>query len=154
MYRYEMDPTRTVGATEQTWDEGRTDGRTNRRTDRRSETNIPPQQLSCVEGITKKWKQYTTCIFMKRQSGIPLRQHKYTSGKHIHLNSSKMKVTLDVRMKCDFVQFYVFWRIGLFLHGQLYYQDDWVWDPLVTQGKDHRQRLTLQILLEEHCTKN
>ena len=27
MYKYEMDPTRTVGATEQTRDAGRTDGR-------------------------------------------------------------------------------------------------------------------------------
>ena len=28
MYKYEMDPTRTVGATERTRDAGRTDGRT------------------------------------------------------------------------------------------------------------------------------
>ena len=28
MYKYEMDPTRTEGATERTWDAGRTDGRT------------------------------------------------------------------------------------------------------------------------------
>ena len=28
MYRYEMDPTRTVGATERTQDAGQTDGRT------------------------------------------------------------------------------------------------------------------------------
>ena len=28
MYKYEMDPTRTVGATERTWDVGRTDGQT------------------------------------------------------------------------------------------------------------------------------
>ena len=34
MYKYEMDPTRTVGATERTRDAGQTDGR--------SETNIPP----------------------------------------------------------------------------------------------------------------
>ena len=38
MYKYEMDPTRTVGATEWTQDVWRTDGRT----DRLSETNIPP----------------------------------------------------------------------------------------------------------------
>ena len=37
MYKYEMDPTRTVGATEQTWDAGRKDGRT----DGQSETNTP-----------------------------------------------------------------------------------------------------------------
>ena len=39
MYKYEMDPTWTVGATEQTRDAGRTD--------RRSETNIPPTTLLC-----------------------------------------------------------------------------------------------------------
>ena len=43
MIKYQMDPTRTVGATEWTWDAGRTEGRTDSRTDRRSETNIPPQ---------------------------------------------------------------------------------------------------------------
>ena len=37
MYEYEMDPTRTVGATEQTRDAGRTD----RRTDGWREINIP-----------------------------------------------------------------------------------------------------------------
>ena len=48
MYKYEMDPTRTVGATERTYDAGRTrdgrrmDGRAVGRTDGRSETNIPP----------------------------------------------------------------------------------------------------------------
>ena len=40
MYTYEMDPTRTEGATERTRDAGRTD----RRTDGRSETNTPPPQ--------------------------------------------------------------------------------------------------------------
>ena len=39
MYKYEMDPLRTVGATERTRDAGRTDGR--------SETNIPPTTLLC-----------------------------------------------------------------------------------------------------------
>ena len=38
MHRYEMDPTRTVGATERTQDAGRTDGR--------SETNIPPNNFA------------------------------------------------------------------------------------------------------------
>ena len=53
MYKYEMDPTRTVGATEQTRDAGQTDrqtdgqteGQTDRQTDRRSETNIPPNNF-------------------------------------------------------------------------------------------------------------
>ena len=43
MYKYEMDPTRTVGATEQTRDAGRTDGLT----DGRSETNIPLTTSLC-----------------------------------------------------------------------------------------------------------
>ena len=42
--KYEMDPTRTVGATEQTWDAGRTDGP--------SETNIPLNNY-VVQGIIK-----------------------------------------------------------------------------------------------------
>ena len=41
MYIYEMDPTRTVGATERTWDAGWTDGRMDGRMDGQSETNIP-----------------------------------------------------------------------------------------------------------------
>ena len=43
MYEYEMDQTRTVGATERTRDVGRMD----RRTDRQSETNIPPTTSLC-----------------------------------------------------------------------------------------------------------
>ena len=52
MYEYQMDPTRTVGATEQTWDAGRTDGHTDGRTDRRTEWNqyTTPLQLRCVGG--------------------------------------------------------------------------------------------------------
>ena len=48
MYKYEMDPIRTLGTTEQTRDAGRMDGRT----DRRMEWNqYTPQQLLCVGGI-------------------------------------------------------------------------------------------------------
>ena len=42
MYQYEMDLTRTVGATERTQDGGRTDGQTGRQMDGGSEANIPP----------------------------------------------------------------------------------------------------------------
>ena len=42
MYKYEMDPTKTVGATELTRDAGRTDGQMDGQTDGRSETSIPP----------------------------------------------------------------------------------------------------------------
>ena len=47
MYKYEMDSTRTVGATEQTQDAGRTqDGRgTDGQTDARSDTNMPPNNF-------------------------------------------------------------------------------------------------------------
>ena len=48
MYKYQMDPTKTAGATERTRDAGRTDGW--------SETNIPPQQLCCARGIIKIYK--------------------------------------------------------------------------------------------------
>ena len=44
MYQYEIDPTRTVGATERTWDTRRTDA--DWRTDRRSEIKIPHEH--CV----------------------------------------------------------------------------------------------------------
>ena len=45
MYKYEMDPTWIVGATEQTRDAGRTDGQMDGRTNGRSETNIPPNNF-------------------------------------------------------------------------------------------------------------
>ena len=50
MYKYEMDPTKTVGATERTRDAGRTDGQTDRRMDGRSETSIPPNNF-VVRGV-------------------------------------------------------------------------------------------------------
>ena len=46
MYKYEMDPTRTVDATEQTWDAGRMDRQTDGQTD--GVKQIYPQQLRCV----------------------------------------------------------------------------------------------------------
>ena len=71
MYKYQMDPTKTVGATEWTQNDGQTDGRTDGgRTDGRTEWNrYIPQQLRCVGGImnTKiilthydviKWKHF------------------------------------------------------------------------------------------------
>ena len=49
MYKYEMNPTRTVGATEQTRDAGQTDGRTDGWTDGHMEWNqYTPQQLRCA----------------------------------------------------------------------------------------------------------
>ena len=52
MYKYEMDPARTIGATEQTRDAGRMDGWTDRQMDGQSETNIPPNNL-VVRGDNK-----------------------------------------------------------------------------------------------------
>ena len=48
MCKYQMDPTRTVGATERTRDAGRMDGRTDGRTEWNQYTS---QQLRCVGGI-------------------------------------------------------------------------------------------------------
>ena len=45
MYKCEVDPTRTVGATERTRDVGRTNGRTD------GVKPIYPQQIRCEEGI-------------------------------------------------------------------------------------------------------
>ena len=47
MHKYEMDPTRTVGAREQTRDAWWMNRQTDRQTDRRadSETNIPPNNF-------------------------------------------------------------------------------------------------------------
>ena len=54
MYKYEMDPTRTVGPTERTRDairmDGETDGQTDGGTDGQSETNIPPNTF-VVQGV-------------------------------------------------------------------------------------------------------
>ena len=63
MYKYEMDPTRTVGATEQTRDVGRTDRRTDRWMDGWMEWNqYTPQQLCCVEGIIiSNWTLINKC---------------------------------------------------------------------------------------------
>ena len=55
MYKYEMDPTRTVGATEQTRVAGRMDGRADGQMDGRSETNIPPNNF-VVRGYNKQTK--------------------------------------------------------------------------------------------------
>ena len=48
MCKYEMDPTRTVGATERTRDAGRMDWRTDGQTEWNQYT---PQQLHCVWGL-------------------------------------------------------------------------------------------------------
>ena len=47
MYKYEMDPTKTVGPTERTLDAGQTVGRT-------EWNQYTPQQLHCAGGIIKK----------------------------------------------------------------------------------------------------
>ena len=51
MYKYEMDPTKTVGTTERTWDAGRMDGRT-------EWNQYNPQQLRCVWGIITRWYKW------------------------------------------------------------------------------------------------
>ena len=56
MYKYEMDPTRTVGATERTWEAGWTDGQTGLRTDGRTDRVKPiyPRTTSLFEGYNKR----------------------------------------------------------------------------------------------------
>ena len=54
MYKYEMDPTKTVDATERTRDGGRTDGRTEGRTDEVKPV-YPPQQLCCIIMYVHSW---------------------------------------------------------------------------------------------------
>ena len=59
MYKYEMDPTRTLGITERTRDAGRTEGYTDGQIDRQTGGQMEwnqytPQQLCCVGGITRQ----------------------------------------------------------------------------------------------------
>ena len=56
MHKYEMDPTRTVGTTEQTRDAGWTDGRRDGQTDGRSEANIPhhPTKLDLLSSLNER----------------------------------------------------------------------------------------------------
>ena len=49
MYKYEMDPTKTVGATEQTRDGGRTDGQTDGQTD--GVKPVYPPKNFVVQGV-------------------------------------------------------------------------------------------------------
>ena len=60
IYKYEMDPTRTVGSTERTRDAGRRDGRKDGQTGRRTEwTNILPR-TSLRGGYNKGMSKYPT----------------------------------------------------------------------------------------------
>ena len=64
MYKYEMDPTRTVGTTERTQDVGRTEGPTDRRTDGRTDVSQYEQthnmmQVWRVTDVRSEWNQYT-----------------------------------------------------------------------------------------------
>ena len=81
MYKYEMDPTRTVDATERTrdagWMDGQTDGRadtdgwtwTDGQSDGRMEWNqYTPQQPSCAVGIKISSHQYMNSLYLERQS--------------------------------------------------------------------------------------
>ena len=80
MYKYEMDPTRTVGTTERTRDAGRKDGQTDGRTDGWSETNIIPNNF-VVWGYKKRelqniimsnmWRNMNTISKIRRPSLTP-----------------------------------------------------------------------------------
>ena len=63
MYKYEMDPTRTVGAMERTWDAGWTAGRTEGQTEGRCENNIPPNNF-IVWGYNNMFNSQSTLGLM------------------------------------------------------------------------------------------
>ena len=63
MYKYEMDPTRTVGTTERTQDVGRTDGQM----DGQIETNIPPKNF-----VVWGYNQYTPPFNFVEAGGIKM----------------------------------------------------------------------------------
>ena len=63
MYTYEMDPTKTVGATERTRNAGRTDGR--------GETNIPPTTSLCV-GYNYHIDCNDNCKWYDDAGGLPV----------------------------------------------------------------------------------
>ena len=74
MYKYEMDPTRTVEATERTRDAGQT--RDGRGTDGRSETNIPPNNFVVrgynKDGINQIQIQIHKCLLSLQQQNTAL----------------------------------------------------------------------------------
>ena len=88
MYKYLMDPTKTVGVTERTRDAGRTNGQTDisqyeqthNMTDGQSETNIPPQQLRCAEGIITAASVRGQCVLT--HYGLVMPYGKRDLGQH------------------------------------------------------------------------
>ena len=81
MYKYEMDPIRTVGATERTRNAGRTDGRT----DGNQYTPLPPQQLRCA-GV---WL-YIMSACMPQNEFL-----KYITIEHLSKSSNVISQALD-----------------------------------------------------------
>ena len=75
MCKYEMDPTRTVGATERTQDAGQTDGRTDARTDR-VKTIYPPTTSLCGgynnNQSTNEVLQFTNIELSNMASCLPI----------------------------------------------------------------------------------
>ena len=69
MYGYEMDPTKTVGATEQTWDAGRTDRQMDRQTEGRTDGVKPIYPPTTVGGIKIP---YIMVYFQGHHHHIPL----------------------------------------------------------------------------------
>ena len=112
MCKYEMDATRTVGATEQTQDAGRTDGQTDGRTDGRSETNIPPYNF-VVRGYNnkdnnnEKEKKKSINIFIMMRSNFRYHEHE---NKNIHFvpnqsvtNCSRLVATNAFILMCNII---------------------------------------------------
>ena len=81
MYKYEMDPTRTVGAT---------DGRTDRRMDGQTERRMEWNQLRCVGGIiTIPNESEVTLKDMEKNTGTKLWQNM----NFVHLSCNVLLIT-------------------------------------------------------------
>ena len=77
MYKYQMDPTRTVGATERTRDAGWMD----RRTDAHTDGVQPISPPRCARGITKTYyNKLTTLIYFPLSDIQPIRSLLYYKG--------------------------------------------------------------------------
>ena len=107
IYKYEMDPTRTVEATERTRDAGRTqDGRTDGQTDGRSETNIPHNNF-----VVRYNNGKLRTKILHKLLGIYCSHYDYTFGQNISsLGDICMYVyiymhfsLLSQRFGCDFI---------------------------------------------------
>ena len=86
MCKYKMDPTKTVGTTEQTRDAGQRDGQTDGRTEWNQYT---PQQLRCAGGIIKQNHG--------RNNALPFYRAKHCSIKSLCTYMAVLDTSVDGR---------------------------------------------------------